>query len=382
MDVFASRPKRLVAGFPLIIVLCILLSVFSSLSASASTTQLPVVRQYGLIRGVQSESDSDYPGIPWVRLGYPTCGWGNLSGATLKNTIDAYHSQGIRVLLTVCQGINDSHLFDTAPLNDAALGGPDAVQCGNEEMKINDPSVSFLYIPPDRFARFYALCEAAMHAVRSDIPVLLGSLDPHVGNVDYGPMGQQVQYLNQMQAAMNTTVHPGGAWNWHNATLGLIDTWHNDFPDSSYNNLYWLFRYWANQFHVNLGSGALGRHIWVVEGTACFVGCGIDANSPYQVAVAHILDLISNVLTADQYNIPYFHFSGKDFYSVGHVWPIGVRDINGNDKPLRQDLPMGARTLTLNCSSTSVVVETQEDLLSKLYAHCSLPPNYVSILEA
>ena len=87
------------------------------------------------ILGIQADPQTSYPGIHWVRLGYPSCGWGNLRGSVLKKTVDSYHQQGIRVLLTVCQGPNDSRLYDTAPLKDAAQGGADAVQCGNEEMK-------------------------------------------------------------------------------------------------------------------------------------------------------------------------------------------------------------------------------------------------------
>jgi hypothetical protein len=332
------------------------------------------------ILGIQSSPGLNFPGISWVRLGYPTCGWGNLYGDVLKSTIRAYHQQGIRVLLTICQGPNNANLYNTQPLKDAAQGGADAVQCGNEEMK-QDPSVAFLYIPPENFAKYYDLCERAMHAVRPDIPVLLGSLDPHVGGIDYQPLLDQVQYLNEMQQAMNTTVHPGGHWDWHTQILGLIDSWHNGYPDSSVNSLYGLFQFWAQQFNVNLASGGLGKHLWVVEGTGCFKGCGIDQTNAYQVALAHTLTLITDVQTAMKYQVPFFYFSGEDFTSVGYYWPIGVLDENGHPKPIRQDLPMGARTLTLSCSSGNITVENQEQLLARMYQGCKLPSNYFSILS-
>lgn len=342
---------------------------------------LPVVQNTGQILGVEGDPHTNYAGIPWVRLGYPTCGSSNLSGKLLKTTIDTYHGHGIRVLLTVCQGPNDNRLYDTKPLNDAAQGGPDAVQCGNEQMK-EDASVAFLYIPPANFARFYDLCERAMHAVRSDIPVLLGSLDPHVGGIDYQPLVNQVSYLDQMQAAMNSSVHPGGNWNWRYQRLGLIDSWHNGYPDGSVNSLYYLFLFWAQQFGVDVNSGALGRHLWVVEGTGCFKGCGIDPNNNYQVAVSHIFALITDVQTALKYRVPMFYFSGKDFISAGYYWPIGVLDPNGRAKALRQDLPRGARALTLSCPSKGVTVTSQEDLLAKMYGGCALPANYAGILAA
>jgi len=335
------------------------------------------------VLGIEGDSQTYYAGISWVRLGYPTCGWGNLRGDVLKNTIETYHRQGIRVLLTMCQDGNLAHLFDSAPLYDAAHGQPDAVQCGNEQMK-NDPTVKFLYVSPENFARFYDLCAYEIHAVRSDIPVLLGSLDPHVGGVDTQPLADQVNYLNQMRTAMNTTVHPGGHWDWHTQTLGLIDSWHNGWnnggPDASVNSLSHLFAFWAQQFKVNLNSGALGKHLWVVEGTGCFKGCGVDANDPAQVAVSHTLTLITDVQTAIHYGIPFFYFSGKDFNSAGYYWPIGVLDIHGRSKPIRQDLAMGARSLTLSCRNGKVSVIDQEQLLAKMYGGCTKPDNYENVL--
>jgi len=342
-----------------------------------------VVKNPGDIRGIEGNPGTNYTGVSWVRLGYPTCGWGGLTGANLRKTIDAYHIQGIRVLLTVCQGPNDARLYDPKRLADAAQGKADAVQCGNEEMKY-DPSVAFLYIPPDRFAQFYDKCEKAMHAVRPEIPVLLGSLDPHVGGVDIQPLYNQVAYLNQMQSAMNSTVHPGGNWNWHTQTLGLIDSWHNGWSGGGYdpgvNSLAGLFSFWAQQFGVGLNSGLLGKHLWVVEGTGCFKGCGVDPNSSYQVATSHVIALITDVQTAARDGVPLFYFSGKDFIDQGIYWPIGVLDANGKPKPLRQDLGMGSRTLAMSCGSRTVNVVNQLDLLARMYQGCALPGNYVSVL--
>jgi hypothetical protein len=328
------------------------------------------------VRGIESSTES-YPGVPWRRVAYPTCGSSNLTGKTLVDTIQNYHKQGVRVLLTFCQGSN-SNLYDPKKLADAAQGQPDAVQCGNEEMK-DDPSVAFLYIQPQNFAKFFDACARAMHAVRSNIPVLLGSLDPHVGGIDYQPLLNQVAYLDQMQYAMNTTVHPGGHWDWHTQALGLIDSWHNGYPDGNTNSLQHLFEFWAQQFGVNLNSGGLGKHLWVVEGTGCFKGCGIDPYNGYQVAVSHLLSLITDVQTSLQYHVPIFYFSGKDFNSAGYYWPIGVLDGAGRTKPIRQDLGMGARSLNLNCNGKSVNVVDQEKLLAMMYAGCTLPDNYVSV---
>lgn len=347
-----------------------------ALTPTPALTILPV-QEPAKILGIEGDPGTKYTGIPWVRLGYPSCGWGNLRGNVLKNTLQTYHRQGIRVLLTICQRGNDARLYDVGPLNDAAQGNPDAVQCGNEQMKL-DPAVAFLYIPPENFARFYDLCEHAIHAVRPDIPVLLGSLDPHVGGVDFQPLYDQVNYLDRMQVAMNSVVHPGGHWDWHDQALGLIDSWHNGYPNASVNSLAGLFSFWSQQFHVSLSG--LGNHLWVVEGTGCFKGCGINPNSSYQVAVSHALTLITDVQTAMRYGIPFFYFSGKDFKDQGYYWPIGILDPGGKSKPIRQDLAMGDRTLTLSCASGNVSVADQELLLAKLYDRCSLPSNYVGVI--
>jgi hypothetical protein len=148
--------------------------------------------------------------------------------------------------------------------NDIAQAHPDAVQCGNEEMK-QDASVSFLYMPPDQFARFYDLCERAIHAVNPQTPTLVGSLDPHVAGPDYQLMAGQANYLDQMQSAMNSTVHPGGNWDWHSQSLGLIDSWHNGYMGS--NNLAGVFNFWAQQFQINANSGQLGKHLRLLSPT-------------------------------------------------------------------------------------------------------------------
>ncbi len=329
----------------------------------------------GVDVSVDPNADKEYPGIFWVRMGYPSCGNGNLQGQVLRDTLQSYHKQGIHVLVTVCQN-NSGNLDDTVAFNDVAQSHPDAVQCGNEEMK-QDASVALLYTPPDKFAQFYDLCQQAIHAVDQNIPVLLGSLDPHVAGPDYQLMVSQVNYLDQMQSAMNSIVHPRGNWDWHSQTLGLIDSWHNEFMRS--NNLAAMFSFWARQFHIDPASGQLGKHLWVVEGTGCFKGCGLYSNT--QVAISHILTLVTDVQTAMQDRVPFFSFSGKDFTAAGVYWPIGVLDDAGHSKPLRQDLGMGSVTLTLSCPDGShPVIADQEKLLAKLYSQCSLPSNYAAIL--
>jgi hypothetical protein len=346
---------------------------------TTSTANYPPPVPPASVLGISADAQTAFESIPWVRLGYYTCGTNNVQGDVLKKTVESYHRQGVRVLLSVCQWATDTRLFDTKILNDAAQGGSDAVQCGNEEMK----SGAFnRYITPQNFARFFNLCEQAMHAVRPEIPIILGALDPHVGGIDYQPLLDQVKYLNDMQTAMNTSVHPGGNWSWRSQTVGLIDSWHNGYPSQSVNSLYWLFVFWAQQFGVNLNSGDLGKHLWVIEGTGCVRGCGINADNPSDIAVSHILTLITDVETTLRYKVPFFYFSAKDFFIDSVSWPMGVRDIRGLAKPLRQDLPMGARTLSMSCPTGKVTVVNQEQLLSKLYGGCTLPANYIDILTS
>jgi hypothetical protein len=347
-----------------------LLSYSQQASAAASSVSTTIL-------GIQGDGQTPYPGIGWMRLPYATCGNSNLSGQKLVNTIQSYHQQGIRVLLDVCQP-DLSAILDPTYLQDAAAGKADAVQCGNEQMKYHPPETR--YVPPYLYAQFYDLCQRTMHAQHSSAFTLLGSLDPHVVGPDNKLLAQQVTYLDSVQTAMNTIVYPGGHWSWRSQIIGLIDSWHNGYPDSSTNNLYQLFVFWAQQFQVDLDAGQLGQHMWVVEGTACFIGCGLNNN--YQVAVSHIITMITDVLTSLKYTVPFFYFTGKDFILAGYLWPMGVLDLNGNPKPLRQDLPMGALTLTMACASGLVKTAQQELLLARLYHGCQLPSNYVSILES
>ncbi|GAC1347571.1 MAG: hypothetical protein NVSMB27_13260 [Ktedonobacteraceae bacterium] len=311
-----------------------------------------------------------------MKLGYPTCGTGNLSGADLQNVIQDYHKMGVKVLLIYCQP-QPSQLYNTTLMNDAAQARADAVQCGNEQMKSGTYNS---YVSPSNFAKFFDLCQGAMHAVNSAIPIILGALDPHVAGYDYKQMMGQAHYLDMMQTAMNTQVHPHGRWTWRSQILGLINSWHDGYPSPGINNLFGLFAFWARQFHVNLFSGALGQHLWVVEDTGCFKGCDNNINTKARVAIAHIMALILDTQTAMRFRVPFFFFSAQDFLSQGVYWPIGVQDINGQAKPLRQDLAMGSRSLTLNCRGKRKTVVDQVTLLAALYSGCALQGNWFSTL--
>jgi hypothetical protein len=353
----------------------VMLSTFATTGQQAGATSIktgPKKLDPATVMGVALNGTTPLAGISWVKLGYPTCGVGNQSGAALQNTINNLHNQGISVLLIYCQPV-PAQLFNTAWLNDAAQAGADAVQCGNEQMKYGKYNN---YVPPDKFARFFDLCQNTMRSVNSSIPIILGSLDPHVYPYDRGILMQQVYYLNAMQYAMNVIVHKNGRWTWRSQILGLINSWHDGFPGLYINNLAGLFSFWASQFGVSLYSGALGQHLWVVEDTGCFRGCDNDINSKARIAIAHILTLILDAKTAITFRVPFFFFSARDFLSQGIYWPIGLQDINGHAKPLRQDLPMGNRSLTLSCSSGRVTVIDQVTLLASLYKGCALPENW------
>ncbi len=345
----------------------------SPTSALTPPPVAPPVVDPRTVLGIDSGPPSLYPGIYWTRISYTTCG-ATLSGSSLKSAITMNHLQGVHVLLLLCQRPGPL-LLDQSAINDVAHSGADAVACGNEQMKHNTYAT---YVPPDDFARFFDLCERSVHAVQPGIPVLLGSLDPHVGGIDYAPLVEQVGYLDKMEYAMDTIVHPGGNWHWRAQTIGLIDSWHNGYPNQSVNSLQALFVFWAQQFGVDLKSGDLGKHLWVVEGTGCVNGCGLY--SGYDIAVAHILTLITDVQASLRYHVPFFYFSGKDFVQHGSFWPMGVLDVNGHPKPLRQDLYIGARTLLLSCSSEQVNTTEQEQLLARLYSGCALPGDYVNAL--
>src|SRR5581483_487409 len=119
-----------------------------------------------------------------------------------------------------------------------------------------------------------------------------------------------------------------------------------------------------------------------VEGTGCVNGCGIDASNAREVAISHIITLITDVQTTIKYGVPFFYFSGMDFYNAQYGWIFGVLDIHGNPKPLRQDLQMGAVKLTMSCSSGKIIVTDQEQLLAKLYSGCTPPADYSSTLQS
>src|SRR5437764_14678120 len=105
--------------------------------------------------GIQSDAQTFYPGMGWLRLAYATCGNSNLRGLVLQETIRAYHLRGIQILLDICQP-SLNVILNPSYLQDAAVGRADAVQCGNEQMKYHPPDT--LYVPPDLYARFYDLC--------------------------------------------------------------------------------------------------------------------------------------------------------------------------------------------------------------------------------
>ena len=353
--------------------------VQTPVGVTPTPTLLPAPNPANVL-GIDSNPGQYFAAITWIRLGYPTCGFGYLNGAHLRQTMQNYHNLGLHVLLIVCQPASSGPgLFNPQLFSDIAQSGADAIQCGNEEMKQNALTN---YVSPSDFARFFDMCVRAVHAVQPNVPVLMGALDPQVVSGGSGGVYYQVNYLNQMQTAMNTQVHPGGNWSWRSQIVGLIDSWHNGYPSQYVNNLYDLYAFWAQQFGVNLNSGDLGKHLWVVEGTGCFKGCGIDQYSSYQVAVSHILTLISDIQTTTRYHVPFFYFSDRDFIQSGEYWPIGIRDNWGHEKPIRQDLGMGARVLNMQCSNGQVGVSNQEQLLAKLYAGCSLPSNYLGILTS
>lgn len=341
----------------------------SSPPTSISSSALAPDVNPGSVLGIDAGPPSLYPGIHWTRISYVTCG-SSPTGDALRQTIQFDHLQGVHVLLLFCQ--QPSRLFNMGTINDVAQSGADAVECGNEQMKHNAYST---FVSPADFARFFDLCERAVHAANPGIPVLLGSVDPLVGGIDYQPLLDRVGYLDEMQNAMNSIVHPGGHWSWRSQKIGIIDSWHNGFPSQAVNSLLALLNFWAGQF-----GGNLGHHVWVIEGTGCVYGCGLGSN--YDISVAHILTLITDVQTAKSYGVPFFYFSGKDFFQQGQggFWPMGVLDGKGHQKGLRQDLGLGARSLILSCPSGSVRVIAQERLLADLYNGCSVPDNYVSIL--
>src|SRR5260370_28379897 len=149
--------------------------VTAAVTPSATPPPVTVLNPSSVL-GIESGPLSQYPGISWTRISYKTCG-GHNDGTRLKNTIQLYHSQGGHVLILLCQHPGQ-HLLNMLWFNDVAQAGADAVACGNEEMKHNTYPT---YLSPLDFSRFFHLCERAVHAAPPGIPLLLGSLDPHVG---------------------------------------------------------------------------------------------------------------------------------------------------------------------------------------------------------
>ncbi|MDQ2717132.1 MAG: hypothetical protein M3Z08_19695 [Chloroflexota bacterium] len=359
------------------------------LAGSATATTSPPTPTVGVtptVAPVQPQSvlgiQGNFPifagtGVQWVRLAYRTCYGGDLTNQVLKNTIAHYHVLGMHVLVTMCQIIGN-RLFDTQPFSDIGQAGPDAVQCGNEQMKYAPPTIP--YVTPARFAKFFDLCESTVHVLDPGIPMILGSLDPVVATIDYQRLAYQAQYLNAVEYAMNTSVHPNGHWSWRSQIVGLIDSWHNGYPGTYVNNLLAQFTYWSQQMHYDLYKGGFGHHMWVVEGTGCFQGCGINANDNREVAISHIFTLIIDVQMVKRFKVPFFYFSGVDFILAGVYWPIGVLDHYSHPKPLRQDLGMGRVALTLSCPSGKVRVVDQMHLLGEMYNGCTVPDNYRDIL--
>lgn len=82
-----------------------------------------------------------------------------------------------------------------------------------------------------------------------------------------------------------------------------------------------------------------------------------------------------------RYKVPFFYFSGSDFKDQGFFWPIGILDAHNHSKPIRQDLHMGAISLTMSCPGHVKVVD-QEALLAKMYAHCALPGDTENIIRS
>jgi hypothetical protein len=364
--------KRLL--FSSAFLLLALTSLFVNTQAQAHGTPPGKDVNPATVLGVQvNGGPSALPGISWVRLGYATCGADDSSGAALQDIIHAYHSHGVHVLLTVCQP-KPAHLLDTSYLNDAAQGNADAVQCGNEEMKSGAYNI---YITPQLFAAFYDLCQKAVHAVNPSATIVLGSLDPHVARYDVQQLLSEVNYLNEVQQAMNARVHKGGHWTWRSQIVGMINSWHDGYPSLYVNNLRDLFAFWAWAFHIDMDH--LGNRLWVVEDTGCFKGCGVPDNKR-QIAIAHILALVVDARTAKEFQVPFFFFSARDFFASSVYWPIGILNNKGEAKPLRQDLPMGSRSLIMTCGDLKTRVITQEQLLATIYQGCQLPENFYNTL--
>jgi hypothetical protein len=50
----------------------------------------------GVDVSASTTADRDYPGVYWFRVSYPTCGWGDLKGQKLTDTLQRYHREYAR----------------------------------------------------------------------------------------------------------------------------------------------------------------------------------------------------------------------------------------------------------------------------------------------
>ena len=107
-------------------------------------TPTPTPLPLGPILGVESNLSTNYPNIPWVRFGYSTCIANKLTGDALRTAIANEHSQGVNVLITTCQ-TRGASLYNTKTLQDIAISGANAVQCGNEQMKYDPGNTSLCF---------------------------------------------------------------------------------------------------------------------------------------------------------------------------------------------------------------------------------------------
>src|SRR5690348_3934402 len=70
----------------------------TTLSSQTDTSIVLPLQDPTQIQGIDvsasTSADKDYPGIYWFRVSYPTCGWGDLKGQKLKDTLQRYHREG------------------------------------------------------------------------------------------------------------------------------------------------------------------------------------------------------------------------------------------------------------------------------------------------
>ncbi|TMC21792.1 MAG: hypothetical protein E6J33_03275, partial [Chloroflexi bacterium] len=78
------------------------------------TANYPPVVSPAAVLGIVADTKFPFAGIPWVRLGYGTCFGNVMKGELLKTTIAQFHSQGVRVMLSLCQWASDERLFDAS----------------------------------------------------------------------------------------------------------------------------------------------------------------------------------------------------------------------------------------------------------------------------